>query len=97
MITIISIVLTFLYLLSCFFTLKGVPILTHTYANPLPRHMGIKMLLIGLIIRFVTLLFAWLNGLPLFISCIAQFLPIVSLFIYLWIDDAIRKKKTTIY
>ncbi|MBG9694196.1 hypothetical protein ABD91_26050 [Lysinibacillus sphaericus] len=93
--TIISMVLIFTYLLSGIITWLGFFRLSASAVNPVSRTFGIILLLLGATVRFITLLLAWFNGLPLYMACIAQFIPIVFFFLFFLLYEkinAIRKK-----
>ncbi|MFY0516264.1 hypothetical protein ACOMCU_00340 [Lysinibacillus sp. UGB7] len=92
--TIITMVLIATYLLSGIITWLGLFRLAGSNANPTSRTFGIILLLLGFAVRFITLLLAWFNGLPLYMACIAQFIPSVLFMAFFLLYDkinAIRK------
>lgn len=73
-------------------TITGLWKLSATAANPRGRALAFNFLLLGVVLRFITLFLAWRHGLPLLYAVIAQIAPITLIFITFIIVDKVSMK-----
>lgn len=89
----IIIIMLTTYVISCLLTFKAFVMLSASSPNPNPRVIGIRYLIAGTLIRLVTIIFAWSQGLFILYAIIGQLLPYIIMAVFCLVLNVVDKFK----
>lgn len=88
-----NIILIISYVISCLLTLKGFVLLCASPGSPYSRIIATRHVIAGTLIRLITLIFAWSQGLFILYAIIGQLLPYIIMAVFCLILNVVDKFK----